>query len=225
MKVTKKIIFIISLFLVNNIYINAAVCDKENINIIKNQASEVSIKYEKDEEYINSQGEKEKGIYKIKISGLKEDMSVRIKSLNINEKYTDENKGDITLSGIESGIKKISIYFDICNELLITNTLNIPIFNKYSEREECNGITDLDVCKEDYQYELNESIFQKKLKDYKELKEQENNSKKKENKITETFNVVIEFLKSYYLYIISAILIVVFVTIYILIRKKRYTLE
>lgn len=218
MKVIRKITFILVLILFNNISVDAAICDKDNIDKLKEEASKVSITYEMD-------SEKEKGIYKIIVTGLQEDKSIRIKELNINEPYNEENKGNITLYNIESGIKKVSIYFDICDELLITKTVNIPIFNKYSTREECDGIEDLDVCKEDYQYQLNESIFQNKIKEYKELKQQEEQNKESESSITKIFNNIIEFLKKYYFYIIGVIVIAVSITIYIVIRKKRYTLE
>lgn len=221
----KKTLFFIAMLLINNTYINALVCDDDNIDILKEHASKVSITYEMDNDYVNDKGEKEKGMYKIIVTGLEEYTSIRIKDLNINEKYTSDNQGNITINNVESGLKKVSIYFDICDTLLITKNLNIPVFNKYSQREECNGITDLDVCMEDYKYQLNESIFQKKIKEYKEAKEKENNSIEKESKISIFFNNVIKFLKNYYLYIIGIIVLVVSVTIYIVVRKKRYTLE
>ncbi len=224
MKEIKRILFAITLLVINSISVKAGICDDDNLDILKEHASKVSITYEMDNDYVNNNGEKEKGMYKIIVKGLEEYTSVRIKELNVNEPYTEENKGDITLSNIESGVKKISIYFDRCNELLITKTLNIPIFNKYSQREECIGITDLDVCKEDYRYQLNESTFQKKIKEYNETKKQEE-QEKKENKTSLFFNNIIKFLKDYYLYIICAIVVVVSITIYIVVRKKRYTLE
>lgn len=224
MKEIKRILFAITLLVINSISVKAGICDEDNLDILKEHASKVSITYEMDNDYVNNNGEKEKGMYKIIVKGLEEYTSVRIKELNVNEPYTEENKGDITLSNIESGVKKISIYFDRCNELLITKTLNIPIYNKYSQREECIGITDLDVCKEDYRYQLNESTFQKKIKEYNETKKLEE-QEKKENKTSLFFNNIIKFLKDYYLYIICAIVVVVSITIYIVVRKKRYTLE
>lgn len=225
MKKIKKVLFIMIVLLINNVFVNAAVCDDDNIDKLKEHASKVNITYEMDNDYVNENGEKEKGIYKIIVTGLEKYTSIRSKNLNINEKYTDDNQGNITIKNVESGIKKVSIYFDICDTLLITKTLNIPIFNKYSQREECNGITDLDVCMEDYKYQLNESTFNKKIEEYKEAKEQQENEIKKESKMSMLFNRIVEFLKNYYLYIIGIIILVVSVTIYIVVRKKRYTLE
>lgn len=224
MRLAKKILFLIVLMLLNNIYAKASICDKDSLNIVKERMSKVKITYEMDNDYVNDKGEKEKGMYKIIVTGLEKYTSIRSKELNINEPYTDENKGNITLTNIESGIKRVSIYYDRCNEILITQKLDIPIFNKYSQREECNGITDLDVCKEDYEYQLNEGTFQKKLKDYKEEKEQEK-KEQEANKTSTFFNNVIEFLKSCYLYIIGGIIFIVIIVIYIVTRKKKYTLE
>ena len=224
MKEIKKILFTITLLVINSISVKAGICDKDNLDILKEHASKVSITYEMDNDYVNNNGEKEKGMYKIIIKGLEEYTSIRIKELNVNESYTEENKGDITLTNIESGIKKINIYFDRCDELLVTKTLNIPVFNKYSQREECINITDLDVCKENYKYQLNESTFLKKIKEYNETKKQEQKDQK-ENRIAILFSNIIEFLKNYYLYIIGAILLIISITVYMLIKKKKYTLE
>lgn len=225
MKKIRKVLFIIIVLLINNVSVNATMCDDDWIDKLKENASKVSITYEMDNDYVNANGEKEKGIYKIIVTGLEEYTSIRSKELKINEEYTDDNQGNIIIKNIESGIKRVSIYSNTCNTLLLTKTLNIPVFNKYSQREECNGITDLDVCMEDYKYQLNESIFQKKIKEYKEAKEQEENEIKKESKISIFFNNFVEFLKNYYLYIIGIIVLVVSVTIYIVVKKKRYTLE
>lgn len=224
MKEIRKVLFIIIVLLINNVPVNATMCDDDWIDKLKENASKVSITYEMDNDYVNAKGEKEKGIYKIIVTGLEEYTSIRSKELKINEEYTDDNQGNIIIKNIESGIKRVSIYSNTCNTLLLTKTLNIPVFNKYSQREECNGITDLDVCMEDYKYQLNESIFQKKIKEYKEAKEQEEEIKK-ESKISMFFNKTVEFLKNYYLYIIVIIVLIVSVTIYIVVRKKKYTLE
>ena len=224
MKEIRKVLFIIIVLLINNVSVNATMCDDDWIDKLKENASKVSITYEMDNDYVNAKGEKEKGIYKIIVTGLEEYTSIRSKELKINEEYTDDNQGNIIIKNIESGIKRVSIYSNTCNTLLLTKTLNIPVFNKYSQREECNGITDLDVCMEDYKYQLNESIFQKKIKEYKEAKEQEEEIKE-ESKISMFFNKTVEFLKNYYLYIIVIIVLIVSVTIYIVVRKKKYTLE
>lgn len=215
MKYIKRILFIFVLFTFNAISVNAGICDKENINYYKSYYDNLDITYEMDEDY-------GKGIYKININGLMKDTSVRIKDLDIKVSYNDENNGFVILKNIESGITNLSFYYDRCEKLITTRKIKIPIFNKYSLREECLGREEADVCKKDYEYPLNESTFLKKISDFDKSDKNIDNNIKKENNI---FNNVIEFLKKYYLYIIGVIVIVSSVTVYLVVRKKKYTLE
>ena len=130
------------------------------------------------------------------------------------------------LNGVESGIKKIYIYTVEVPTYLRTITVNIPKYNYYSEREECNGISkeELDVCDKWYKYELNETTFLKKINEYKKTQE-ENKDNNNQSKIQIIFNNIVNFLKSYFIYIIIFIVIVCSITIYITIRKKKYSLE
>ena len=61
MKKIRKVLFIIIMLLINNAYVNAAVCDDDNIDKLKERASKVNITYEMDNDYVNENGEKEKG--------------------------------------------------------------------------------------------------------------------------------------------------------------------
>lgn len=227
MKKIQYILFITTLFLFGNIAVNAGICDDDYLESYKQHANNLKITYELDEEYVDSNGVHQNGIYKISVTGLEKYTSIRIKELDKKVSYSKENQGNVTLTGIESGIKKVSIYFDNCDILLRLVTLNIPIYNKYADREECKGITDLDVCDETYEYELNESTFQYKLKKYNEKKQEEleEEEKNKESKVSIVFNNIVEFLKDYYLYIVISIVVIVAVTGYFVLRKRRYTLE
>lgn len=228
MKKIQYILFITTLFLFGNIAVNAGICDDVTINEFKNKADNLKITYELDETYVDSNGVHQNGIYKISVTGLEKFISVKFYDLNIEETYSKENQGNITLNGVESGIKKVGIYYTRCaDKLLKIVTLNIPIYNKYADREECKGITDLDVCDETYEYELNESTFQYKLKKYNEKKQEEleEEEKNKESKVSIVFNNIVEFLKDYYLYIVISIVVIVAVTGYFVLRKRRYTLE
>ena len=83
---------------------------------------------------------------------------------------------------------------------------------------------ELDVCDKWYKYELNETTFLKKINEYKKTQE-ENKDNNNQSKIQIIFNNIVNFLKSYFIYIIIFIVIVCSITIYITIRKKKYSLE
>ena len=214
MKYIKRFLFVFVLFVFNAISVNAGICDKENLDVYKKYYDNLDIKYEMDEDY-------GKGVYKINIDSLLEDTSVRNKDLNINEAYNSLNNGLIVLKNMDSGVIYLNFYYDRCDMLVTTRKVNIPIFNKYSLREECMGIEDLDVCMSDYEFPLNESTFLKKINDYNKTKD--NEEEIKNNYVF--FNKIFTFLSSYYLYIIGSIIIIVFIVTYFTIRKRRYTLE
>lgn len=210
----KKVLFVLALFMINSISVNAGICDKENIDYYKEFFNNIDIIYEPNEEAGN-------GIYKVTIAGLLEDTSVRSKELDIERKFSIDDYGVVILENVKSGVINFNFYYDKCDTYITTRKINIPVFNEYSLREECNGIEDLDVCKSDYEYPLNESTFLKKIKDY-----NKDNSNKVDDKNSDSvFNKVIDFLSNYYLYIVGGIVVVSLVIIYIFVKKKRYTLE
>lgn len=191
----------------------------------KDEANKITTSYQYNDNYVDENGNKKNGMFTIKIKGITNNLKIRIDDSEKYYYYEDTNNGELIIDSVESGLKKVNIYSIKYSKFLKAINVSIPKYNYYSERTECKGITDLDVCDKWYEYELNESIFQKKIQDYKEEKKLENNEIKKESKISIFFNNIFEFLKNYYLYIIGSIVLIVSITIYIVIRKKKYTLE
>ena len=148
-KILYVIIFIMCFtFKINDIY--AAKTD-EFLEIYKKEAEKVTVKYQLDENYTDENGNKKNGMFIIEISNLTEGLKIKIDDGDFI-RYDKTDNGILILNGVESGIKKIYIYTVEVPTYLRTITVNIPKYNYYSEREECNGITDLDVCMEDYKY-------------------------------------------------------------------------
>ena len=222
-KILYAIIFIACFtFRINNIY--AAKTD-EFLETHKKEAEKVTAKYQLDENYTDENGNKKNGMFIIEINNLTENLKVKIDDGDFI-RYDKTDNGKLILNGVESGIKKIYIYSVKVPTYLKTITVNIPKYNYYSEREECNGISkeELDVCDKWYKYELNETTFLKKINEYKKTQE-ENKDNNNQSKIQIIFNNIVNFLKSYFIYIIIFIVIVCGITIYITVRKKKYSLE
>ena len=222
-KILYVIIFIMCFtFKINDIY--AAKTD-EFLETQKKEAEKVTAKYQLDENYTDENGNKKNGMFIIEINNLTENLKVKIDDGDFI-RYDKTDNGKLILNGVESGIKKIYIYSVKAPTFLRTITVNIPKYNYYSEREECNGISkeELDVCDKWYKYELNETTFLKKINEYKKTQE-ENKDNNNQSKIQIIFNNIVNFLKSYFIYIIIFIVIVCSITIYITIRKKKYSLE
>ena len=223
----KKILYVIIFIMCFTFKINDIYADELDkiLEPYKKEAEKVTARYQLDENYTDENGNKKNGIFMIEISNLTENLKVKIDNGNFIE-YSNTKNGTLTLNGIESGIKKIYIYSVKAPTFLRTITVNIPKYNYYSEREECNGISgeELDVCDKWYKYELNETTFLKKINEYKKAQE-ENKDNNNQSKIQIIFNNIVDFLKSYFIYIIFFIVIVCSITIYITIRKKKYSLE
>ncbi len=222
-KILYAIIFIMCFtFKINDIYADEL---EKILEPYKKEAEKVTARYQLDENYTDENDNKKNGIFIIEISNLTEDLKVKIDDGDFI-RYDKTDNGTLILNGIESGIKKIYIYSVKVPTYLRTITVNIPKYNYYSEREECNGISkeELDVCDKWYKYELNETTFLKKINEYKKTQE-ENKDNNNQSKIQIIFNNIVNFLKSYFIYIIIFIVIVCGITIYITIRKKKYSLE
>ena len=104
-----------------------------------------------------------------------------------------------------------------------TIKLNLPKYNVYSLRKECEGINeeDLEICGKWYQGELNDEIFNKKIK---ENQEEQKKIQEEENNKT-IFEKAIEIILDYYIYIISTIMIIVTITLVITVKRRRASLE
>ena len=227
----RKIIYIFSIlvmFCIDIGVVNAAY-DK-NQELLKKyieQAENVKVKYILDEEYTDTNGNQVNGMFKLEITGLTNELTVRLFGAEEYYYYLEDDgvDGIITITGVESGIKKIGIYYQQY-ALVKTISVNIPKYNYYSERIECEGISgeELDVCGKWYEYELNESTFLYKVNKYKESQEKLEEEKEK-NKFSIFFNNIVDFLLDYYIYIIIVIVSIALITLFIVIRKKRYSLE
>ena len=198
---------------------------EEILNSYKNEANKIVTSYQYNENYVDESGDKKNGIFILKISGITKNLKFKIDNSKKVYYYEDTNNGELTIDNVESGIKKIHVFSVQHPTFLKTITVNIPKYNYYSDRAECDGITNLDVCDKWYKYELNETTFLKKINEYKKAQEEIKKSEEKTSNIQIIFNKIINFLKKYFFYIIGIIIIVPGIIIYIKIRKKRNSLE
>ena len=200
---------------------------EEELKPYKEEANEIVISFQYNENYVDSSGNKKNGMFNLKISNLTENLKIKIDNEDTFYYYKNTNNGELLFEGVESGIKKIHVYSVRHPSFLKTITINIPKYNYYSEREECKeiGEENLDVCNKWYKYELNETTFLKKIKDYQKEQEEIKKEIKEISLIKQFFDNIVEFLKSYIVYIVVSIIIIAGTVIYIKIRKKKYSLE
>lgn len=216
----KHIILSFLLFFSAMTNVNAAICGKTDIIKVKEEAQDITIEYKLVQN--NDGSDNVSGLFDIKMNGLSEKFIIEEETTN--KSYAPNASGTLLLENVEGGNLIFKIYYKNCNKKLMrTIKLNLPKYNVYSLRKECEGINedDLEICGKWYQGELNDEIFNKKIKEYQEelQKEQE----KEKNKTI--FEKVIEIILDYYIYIISTIMIIVTITLVITVKRRRASLE
>lgn len=210
----KKILYtLVTLFLflinINNVHA-ITYCDDTDFKRIKEIASNITINHELLRNDLNEL------YYKVTINGLTDELYVKEDLNNVtiskDEPYIDLN---------EPGNLKFKVIYTTCASTVVRKiTYKVPRYNKFAYREECNGISkdELKVCDEWYDGVLTENQFLLEIEKY----NKKNNDIKKDD-VKE--NVVLTFLKNYYLYILIPLSVIIIVVIYIVIRNKRYKLD
>lgn len=224
----KKIYIILSvvLFFIVTPSVNAAMCDKTDILKKKSEANNINIEYELVK---NKDGSSNvSGLFDIKITGLTENLIIKEETTQKTYFSKPNNGGTILIENVEGGNLVFKINYKKCaNKLLRTIKVNLPKYNVYSLRDECENINEeeLEICGKWYQGELNDEIFNEKIKEYQ--KEQEELRKQEENKtmFEKIIEKAIDYLLEYYIYVISAIVVIVIITLTITLRRRRASLE
>lgn len=220
MKKIKYLTLMLLLFMIKNNDVNA-ICRDSAIEPYRNEAEKIEIFYSYNDAYYVD-GNKINGTYKIELKNMQDKMYAQILGMDTKFGYEEDNL--VIIEGVESGIQNLAIYYEPCNERLKIIKLNLPKYNKYSDREECIGISavELDVCDKWYPYELNESTFHYKLTEFHKKQQLKEEVQKDENKELKS---IINFWENYNIYIILGIIVVISLFILIVIKRKKYSLE
>jgi len=219
----RYLIVLIVLFLIITPNVNAAMCDKTDILRVKGEANNVNIEYELIQ---NKDGSDNiSGLFNIRIKGLTEDLIVDEEKTGRSFSSGSAVDGVITIKNVEGEKFVFKLRYKKCdNKVMRTIKINLPKYNEYSLHESCEGISEeeLEICGKWYQGELNEEIFQKKIKEYQEELKLKQEQEQKENTI---FKRIVRFLLNYYIYIITAVVLIAAVITAIIVRRKRYSLD
>ncbi len=142
--------------------------------------------------------------------------------------YEYENVGsDFTLTYPYEGGENVKFYLyggydtDCVEEFLYSKELSIPKYNMYSERDECLGYEEFDLCNKWYQGDiLNDEYFLEKLEEYKEsIKPVEEPEEKVEEKTL--LQQVIDFYIENIIFTLPVTIILVSGIIFLIIRSIR----
>lgn len=214
----KYLILIILLFFTINPEVNA-LCSKREILEMKDKAYSITM----ETEYAKDEYGKDTGKYNIIIKGLVKDM--HIQNITTGESYSYENSDDgtIIIKNLETNNYTFKVIYKLCgSENLRTINYKLPKYNQYVNNPLCKELKEqVDICSRNYQEELSEEEFQKKIKEYRKnlgIKEEEPEPKN-------LFEKVVKNLINYYPYIILGIIVLIIISIKLIVNRKRGALE
>lgn len=134
-----------------------------------------------------------------------------------------KDKNNYTYVGISPGDYKITIkgITDACQDVFKTINLNLPKYNKYSEDPLCKGNEEFVLCQPTYDKDIDYDTFKERIEVYKKTKA-ENNIKNNDNNSKTKENDVINYIKDNIVQIsLIAILLILIVIITISISKRK----
>ncbi len=163
--------------------------------------------------------------FSVIISNLHPDVYIIDTVKNVTYYYNENqsNPNEIKISGYKDGINvRYEVYSvkNICRENLLTNKyVTFPPYNKYYNDPLCKDLSNFVLCKKwvkvNYKYDEFKEQIEKHLK-------QKGKEKETPEEVDDYFNKFIEFYVKYYIYILPSIIILGFIGIFILDRKKEF---
>ena len=220
-----KIILVISilLFICSMKIVNAAnICNSTKYNRYKAKAYEIKISYELKFDKNNS------AYFELQADNVSSDLIIIYDG---NEYFPDRNNHIDFINAFEDGkTYEIKIYggrdTPCVEEYLYTKRVDLPKYNKYSERDECIEYEEFPLCNRWYKGEIeSDEFFENQLEEYKKSLEKKVEPKKVEKEEKSFFGKIIDFYKNYIIITLPITLIAVggigYVVFRIIKRRKN----
>jgi len=201
----KKIFFGVVSFFIMMINANAA-CDDEEMIRLSKLANNVASNYYFDPE-----------TQKFEITFTNVTKEIVITDLINGQMYNEDI--EFTIKNLESGNYRFNITstdVSCTGETLVTKYINLPYYNKFYTSEECKGIENYSYCKKWVKNEISESIFQKKVTQYKENLNKEIKQEVIEETVLDKIKkVILDIYVNYYYIILPLFITILCIIIYI----------
>lgn len=198
--------------------VDASLCDREHISQLKELAEHVEIDYEyvvdNDED---GDGEFITNVYYVEVNLLSEELYLNDRKNTYY--FTDSENSKLKLY-YNSGTVDFDIYSNTCQDFILrTITINLPKFNIFSYRPECEQLKeyDLNVCNPWYQGDLGEHSFSRAISKYL--------NKPVITEESDFIDNIIEFLSNYLIYILLIIILMIAIVMVCKIYRRRSVLE
>lgn len=214
-----QLIVILILFL-SIPYIKAD-CTSEEIKELKKETNQIKIIYEHMGKVTTEDGGTDYNKFSVDIVNIPDNYYIIIDDgLNYKEE-PQNNKVNVTLS---NGSWTIYIYSNKCESEIDTIKFKLPRFNIYSLDPLCEGVDGekFPLCGKYYEYDVGYDNFKQRVEHYRTTNniKSSNNSNDTRNE-KNYFEIVINYLNKYKLYIISGVGVIILITVITIIVKKR----
>ena len=204
----KKIwLFILMLVLPTTVFARAITgCDYTLISKLKKYASNINIIYD-------YKIENNDAIFNVTINNLVPDIYIYDENTGKAYTYSSSNNGEIVIPNIK-GVKKLkykimSSNSECVDQLLLTQYVTLPVYNKYSTDPLCDGLDNYNLCYTFIDMDLTYDEFKEKVEAYRNKKPEEKKEEKVKVYKESDWDKVIDFMMKYGLYIMAALAIII----------------
>lgn len=209
-----KIMLIVFILMLINCENVLAECSSEEVQVLKEKASNIEIKLNLRENVEGEFGTLNK-VYDVIVNNLTEEFFLidGYYGESYGVRDNDEN-GQIVFKSYMPGIHNFKIYSQECGILISTIKVEVPRYNPFFGDPLCEGISgeDLDVCGEWYSGELDYETFKAKVEKYKNSNNLEDN---KNSNSSSSINKIVIFL------VVLVLVMATLVSIVTIKRKRR----
>lgn len=191
-------------------------CDYTLLSKLKKYASNVNIIY--DYKIVNNDA-----YFNITINNLVHD--IYILDETSGKRYSSDN-GEIVIPDIH-GVKKITfkIFSNVSScsdELLLTQYVTLPVYNKFSTDPLCDGLDNYNLCYTFIDTDLSYEDFKEKVEAYRNRKPDEIEEEVKKEHVKSDWEKFLDFMVKYGIFIAAAIAILITIISVYRSRKNQF---
>ena len=214
----KKIyLFILMLVLPISVFARAKTgCDYAVLSKLKKYASNVNLIY--DYKIVDNEA-----YFNITINNIVPDIYILDETSGKTYNYASSNNGEVVIPDVH-GVKKLkykimSTNASCIDELLLTQYITLPVYNKYSADPLCDGLENYSLCYTFLETDLTYDEFKEKIEAYRNRKPVEEEETVIKEHVKTDWEKFLDFMMKYGLYIMAAFAILI--TIISVRRSKK----
>ena len=218
----KRISFVTLTILMLCLFSNCvhADCSNDELIMIKSEIKKIIISYKHLGEVVKEDGSKVYNEFMVTAKNMPEDVYIYLYPMTSEKFEVNNNDASIRLT---TGIWNYDLYSSKCEKVVDTITVKLPTFNIYSLDPLCEGVDgdEFILCGKYYEGTVSREDFELRVNNYRRLHIKEEQDDNVDN--ANIFDVILNFIKAYYIYIILIISVglICLLVINIISKKKN----